>query len=102
VNNVEELLARARAMEPALSNRSKPSSFKRLEPILPYINDFVAIIAVSNGADAKAMGLVWGSLQVLFTVGSTLIQASVYSKTNHTYAVSIFLKRYSERRYQYA
>ena len=68
VDNVEELLAQAKAMEPALSGRSKLSSFKRLELILPHINDFAAIIAVCSGADAKATSLVWGSLKVVFMV----------------------------------
>lgn len=68
VDNVEELLAQAKAMEPALSSRGRPSSFKRLESILPHINDFAAIIAVCSGADAKATGLVWGSLKVVFMV----------------------------------
>jgi hypothetical protein len=68
VNNVEELLAQAKAMEPGLSSRSKTSSFNRLEKILPHINDFAAIVAVCSGADAKATGLVWGSLKVVFMV----------------------------------
>ena len=68
MDNVEELLAQAKAMGPALSGRSKSSSFKRLESILPHINDFAAIIAVCSGADAKATGLVWGSLKVVFMV----------------------------------
>jgi hypothetical protein len=71
VDNVEELLAQARAMEPALSSRGRPSSVKRLESILPHINDFAAIIAVCSGADAKATGLVWGSLKVVFMVVPT-------------------------------
>jgi hypothetical protein len=58
VDNVEELLAQAKAMGPALSGRSKSSSFKRLESILPHINDFAVIIAVCSGANAKATGLV--------------------------------------------
>lgn len=75
VDNVEELLAQAKAMEPATSARSKPSSFKRLESILPHINDFAAVIAVCSGADAKATGLVWGSLKVVFMVRFPLILA---------------------------
>lgn len=102
MDNVEELLAQAKAMEPALSGRSKPSSFKRLESILPHINDFAAIIAVCSGADAKATGLVWGSLKVVFMVAPALIQASICSKTNSTYAVSISLERHSGRHCQYA
>jgi hypothetical protein len=73
VGSVEELLAQAKAMEPALSSRSRPSLFKRLESILPHINDFAAIIAVCSGTDAKATGLVWGSLKVVFMVAPTLI-----------------------------
>jgi hypothetical protein len=38
VKNVEELLAQAKAMEPALPGRSKISSFNRLDTILPHIN----------------------------------------------------------------
>lgn len=102
MDNLEELLAQAKAMEPALSSRSKPSSFKRLESILPHINDFAGITAVHSGADAKATGIVWGSFKVVFMVAPALIQASICSRANGDYAASISLERHSGRYYQYS
>lgn len=67
--NVEELLSQTRALQPPAPRGSKiATSLSRLEPILSHINDFAAVIAVCSGADAKAAGLVWGSLRVILTV----------------------------------
>lgn len=69
VDSVEELLSQAKALDPQNARRGKPaSSFVRLENILPHISDFAAIVAVCSGADAKATGIVWGSLKVLLMV----------------------------------
>lgn len=102
VENVEELLAQAKAMEPALSGRGRPSTFKRLESILPHINDFAAIIAVCSGADAKATGLVWGSLKVVFMVPSAASDSNGSTTNSSTRAVSISIKRDLERHCQHA
>ena len=67
--SVEELLTETKALEPVVSrNATISKAFNRLEPILSHINDFAAVIAVCSGADAKAAGLVWGSLRVILTV----------------------------------
>jgi hypothetical protein len=67
--SVEELLSQTRALQPPAPVGSKiATSLSRLEPILSHINDFAAVIAVYSGADAKAAGLVWGSLRVILTV----------------------------------
>jgi hypothetical protein len=69
VVSVEELLSQTRALQPPAPRGSKlTTSLNRLEPILSHINDFAAVIAVCSGADAKAAGLVWGSLRVILTV----------------------------------
>lgn len=43
----------------------------RLGPILKFIDDFSAIIAVSFGADAKLTAFVWGSIRLILTLAST-------------------------------
>jgi hypothetical protein len=69
VVSVEELLSQTRPLQPPAPRGSKiATSLSCLEPILSHINDFAAAVAVCSGADAKAAGLVWGSLRVILTV----------------------------------
>ncbi|KAL8915671.1 MAG: hypothetical protein Q9172_006778 [Xanthocarpia lactea] len=43
----------------------------RLDPMLKFLNDFSAIIAVSFGADAKMTALVWGSIRLILSLASS-------------------------------
>jgi hypothetical protein len=95
VVSVEELLSQTRALQPPAPRGSKiATSLSRLEPILSHINDFAAVIAVCSGADAKAAGLVWGSLRVILTVWIFLILKLVGGMLNNI-LVGITGKRYS-------
>ncbi|KAI9794605.1 MAG: hypothetical protein M1816_004492 [Peltula sp. TS41687] len=71
VDSVEELLNQAKALQPQSPRIGKHSaSLSQLEPILSQINDFAALIALYSGADAKATGLVWGSLRLILTLAT--------------------------------
>lgn len=58
----------ARAVGPALPGSKLSAWLKRFEKILPDINNFAAVVAVCSGADAKVIGIIWGSLKVVFKV----------------------------------
>lgn len=62
----EELLEEAQALEANV--RDKSSSTFRLESILAQINDFAAVVALSNGFEPKVTGVVWGSLKIILMV----------------------------------
>jgi hypothetical protein len=100
--SVEELLAQTRALQPPAPRGSKiATSLSRLEPILSHINDFAAVIAVCSGADAKAAGLVWGSLRVILTVRLLLSLLLIGDMLNDT-LVGITGRRYARRCARYA
>jgi len=69
VDSVEELLNQAKALRPpGALNKFTASSLNRLESILNHLNDFLAVIALRFGADAKIAALVWGSIRIILTV----------------------------------
>ena len=70
--SLEDLLNHARTIKPlAPQEQTALNSFYRLGPILKFLDDFSAIIAVSFGADAKLTALVWGSIRVILTLASS-------------------------------
>lgn len=48
------------------------SSLNRLGPILKFVDDFSAVIAVCFGADAKLTAFIWGSIRLILTLASTV------------------------------
>ena len=68
VSNAEELIAQINSLQHTARSSQMTRSMSRLEPILAYINDFAALIALFSGTDPKATGLVWGSLRMILAV----------------------------------
>lgn len=70
---MKELLNQTKALRPSGAlNKTTASTMSRLELILSHINDFLTIIVLCRGAEAKIAALVWGSIQIVLTVYLTL------------------------------
>lgn len=74
----EELLEEARSLETAARDRS------RLESILSQINNFAAVVALSNGFEPKVTGAVWGSLKIILMVSGKHTQFRTVQATHES------------------
>ena len=51
--------------------RTTLNSLNRVGPMLKFVDDFSAVIAVCFGADAKLTAFVWGSIRLILTLASS-------------------------------
>ncbi|OAX82520.1 hypothetical protein ACJ72_03130 [Emergomyces africanus] len=69
---LDELMKFTNSLEwPGLRDRSVLNSLKRLKPILKFVNDFSAVIALYFGADTALTAVIWGSLKLILTLASS-------------------------------
>jgi hypothetical protein len=70
--SLEDLVSYAKSIEPVVPlERNALNSMNRLGPILRYVDDFSAVIAVCFGADAKLTAFVWGSIRLILTLAAS-------------------------------
>jgi NB-ARC domain len=70
--SLDDLVNYAKTIEPLVpSERTALTSLNRLKPILKFVDDFSAVIAVCFGADAKLTAFVWGSIRLIITLASS-------------------------------
>ena len=69
--SLQGLLDYAQDAQVCARERSAATNMNRLGPILRFVNDFAAVIAVSSGTDPKMTAIVWGSIRLLISLGSS-------------------------------
>ncbi|RHZ46901.1 uncharacterized protein CDV56_103201 [Aspergillus thermomutatus] len=69
---VEEVLQDAKLLQPVGSpGRKALESVNRLKPMIKFVNDFSAVLAVTFGADTAMTAVVWGSIRMILTLASS-------------------------------
>jgi hypothetical protein len=69
---VEEVLQDAKLLQPVGSpGRKALESVNRLKPMIKFVNDFSAVLAVTFGADTMMTAVVWGSIRMILTLASS-------------------------------
>ena len=72
IESLEDLLNHAKTIESLLpQERTALNSMNRIGPKLKFVDDFIAVIALYVGADAKLTALVWGSIRLMLTLASS-------------------------------
>ena len=69
--SLDELINYAKTIDMRVPERTALNSLSRLRPILKFVDDFSAVIAICFGADAKLTAFVWGSIRVIITLASS-------------------------------
>jgi NB-ARC domain len=70
--SIDDVLDYAKTLESLLPReRGALTSLNRLGPILKFVDDFSAAIAICFGADAKLTAFVWGSIRLILTLSSS-------------------------------
>jgi NB-ARC domain len=70
--SIDDVLDYAKTLESLLpQERGALTSLNRLGPILKFVDDFSAAIAICFGADAKLTAFVWGSIRLILTLSSS-------------------------------
>lgn len=69
--SLDELINHAKTIETCVPGRTALNSLNRLQPILKFVDDFSAVIAICFGADAKLTAFVWGSIRLIITLASS-------------------------------
>ena len=69
--SLDDLINYAKTIETGGAQRTALNSLNRLGPILKFVDDFSAVIAVCFGADAKLTAFVWGSIRLIITLASS-------------------------------
>lgn len=70
---MEQLVDQIRTYNPV--NPKEKATLNRLDPILKFVNDFSAIVAICFGTDAKIAALVWGSIRLILQLASSSTEA---------------------------
>ncbi|RHZ68953.1 hypothetical protein CDV55_102531 [Aspergillus turcosus] len=69
---VQEVLQDAKLLQPVGSpGRKALESVNRLKPVIEFVNDFSAVLAVTFGANTMMTAVVWGSIRMLLTLASS-------------------------------
>lgn len=70
--SLEDLVSFSKSIEPVVPReRNALNSMHRIGPILRFVDDFSAIVAVCFGADAKLTAFVWGSIRLTLTLAAS-------------------------------
>jgi hypothetical protein len=69
--SLADLINYAKTIETSVPERTALNSLNRLQPILKFVDDFSAVIAICFGADAKLTAFVWGSIRLIITLASS-------------------------------
>lgn len=69
--SLDELIKYSKTIETHVPERTALNSLNRLPPILKFVDDFSAVIAICFGADAKLTAFVWGSIRLIITLASS-------------------------------
>lgn len=68
-HGAEQLLHDTTFLRPVGSpGRKALDSINRLKPMIKFVNNFSAALAVAFGADSVVTALVWGSIRMILTV----------------------------------
>jgi NB-ARC domain len=70
--SLDDLVNYAKTIEPLVpSERTALTTFNRLKPILKFVDDFSAVIAVCFGVDARLTAFFGGSIRLIITPASS-------------------------------